>query len=308
MAQGAHDRVTSSFYTGRLEDTVAAFGALEASYRVDDHPLHTQMYGKDPFATGLGHTAMALALMGRTDEALRRARQAVEHTGVFVHPFSHVWALTILAIVHELRDEPAEMAPIAAEMVALCEQHGFPWIAQALAWRGWSRAHAGEVAEGIADIEQGLAIWDLTGSRIMVSFLRAIFVDALLLADDAPRARDVVEAGLADAGAIGEAAWEPLLLKARGDVAAAGGDGPGADGRAEAARWYRAAVERSLELGADLVAVRALLGLTDLGAINEDERGRALVLVESLPELAGLAAFAGAAARLGPAVEQEVAT
>ena len=118
QAEGAHDRVTSSFYTGRLADTVAGWDAVEASYRDKDHPLHTQMYGKDPYATELGHTAMALALMGRSDEALRRAREALDHTTDFVHPFSNVWAMTILAIVHELRDEPAEMGPIADEMVA----------------------------------------------------------------------------------------------------------------------------------------------------------------------------------------------
>jgi class 3 adenylate cyclase/predicted ATPase len=300
QAEGAHDRVTSSFYTGRLADSVAGWEAVEASYRDEDHPVHTQMYGKDPYATALGHTAMALALMGRSDEGLRRARQALDHTAEFIHPFSNVWAMTILAIVHELRDEPAEMAPIADAMVALCEQHGFPWIAQALAWRGWARARAGEVSEGIADIEQGLAIWEMTGSRIMTTHLRAILADALLLAGDAERARGLVDTGLADARATGEAAWEPMLLKARGDVAGAEGDGP------EAARWYRVAVERSLELDAGLVAVRALLGLADLGVIERVECELALSLLESLPELAGLASFGGAAGRFAPLGELSV--
>jgi class 3 adenylate cyclase/tetratricopeptide (TPR) repeat protein len=293
-AEGAHDRVTSSFYTGRLADTVAGWGAVEASYRDEDHLLHTQMYGKDPFATGLGHAAMALALMGRTDEALRWARRAVDHTRSYVHPFSYVWSLTILAIVHELRDEPAEMAPIADEMVALCEQHGFPWIAQALAWRGWARARAGEVGEGVADIQQGLAIWEMTGSRIMTTHLRAILAEALLLASDPTGAAEQIETGLAAAHTTGEAAWEPMLLRARGDAAAAAGD------VAEAARSYRAAVARSRELGAELVALRALLGLADIEAITRDECDLALSLVESLPEAAGLAALGGAASRFAP--------
>ncbi len=155
----------------RLGELAAARRHLEQGITLYDpekhHPDRADafLYGQDPLVVCLSWASWALWYLGYPGQALESSRKALALAHELAHPFSLAFALQFAAVLHRLRRE-ADVAQERAEAaIALASEQGFPyWAAGGMFVRGWALAERGEVEEGIAQMQQGIAAWRAAGA------------------------------------------------------------------------------------------------------------------------------------------------
>lgn len=188
------DHGNTLFYLGRIDESIAELETCLALYVPEKHHGHVLFYGKDPGAVAMVHLAAGHAVSGRLDKARAAAAAAVANTEAWPHPFSNLWALCGQAAVSDIAGDFEAVVKTAGLVVERAKAQGFPnWLAQGLCYLGHATARTGNAAEGIAQLRQGIAIWEATGSALMQPFLRYLLADALRVAGDLPAARAEVE-------------------------------------------------------------------------------------------------------------------
>ncbi|MBI3796344.1 MAG: AAA family ATPase [Deltaproteobacteria bacterium] len=133
--------------------------------RQHHHALAFLYGGYDPGVICLGYAAGTLWHLGYPDQALKRVHEAFTLAQELSHPNSLVYALGWAAIVHRYRREGQAAQKWAEAVIALSTERGFPYfLAEGTIWRGSALAEQGQREEGIAQIRQGLAAYQATGS------------------------------------------------------------------------------------------------------------------------------------------------
>ncbi|HYJ78152.1 MAG TPA: AAA family ATPase [Longimicrobiaceae bacterium] len=185
--------------TGSLDD---ARDYLERALELYDPARHFSMahaLGQDIGVVAWSYSSFVHIALGAADDALRRARRAIELARELDHPHSLAFALTFTSAIHFFRREPAAALEVAQEMEELAERENFPhWRMDVPPTRAWALAALGRTDEA--------AEW-----------VDGIDVDAMLAAMGVGptlyRVRVVAESYL-DAGRPEQAA--PLLARLRG--------------------------------------------------------------------------------------------
>ena len=143
-----------------------------ALYDPQQHRAHVFHYGNDSGVGCRAFGAEALWVLGYPDQALRRLDEALTWAQELAHPFNLVFALIHAAWFHQFRREPHRAQERTEAGLALAREHGFmQFLAEALMLRGWALAEQGQVAEGLAQIRQGMADFGATGAQIRPSAL-----------------------------------------------------------------------------------------------------------------------------------------
>lgn len=175
LAQNVHDRYLLSvahlalgctvFWRGEV---IAARPLLEqaiALYDPQQHPRPT-VNTADPRVDGLSYGAWTLWCLGYPDRALEQSQEAVGLATRLSHPFSLAYALGIAAWFHAVRREERLARERAEAVMTLSAEQGFPyWLAFGTVVRGWALAEQGQVEDGIAQVQQGLAAFRAMGTE-----------------------------------------------------------------------------------------------------------------------------------------------
>jgi adenylate cyclase len=221
-----------------------------------DRP-HLVTHGQDPSVFALSYLAYTLWFLGYPDEALARVEAAVEIARRKAHAFSHVSALTFLTRVRHCRRDLAEAGDVAREVIAASRTHGFAYYeAQGLIHLGWARVMASGEESGYAQLFEGCAALELTGT---IFGLRGALVQ---LAEACRRVGRLAEARAAldkaEEGKSGRAAeyWDAEVARVRAELADDASDA----GFEAAAGWYRSALDTARRQGARSLELRAALG------------------------------------------------
>src|SRR5882724_3622744 len=131
-----------------------------ALYDPQQHRTQAFRYGNDPGVCCRSFAALALWVLGYSDQALQRSEEALEWAQELAHPFSLGFALNHAAYVHQFRREGALTQARAEATIALATEQGFAlWLALGPIVRGWALAEQGQAMEGLAQLHQGLAAW-----------------------------------------------------------------------------------------------------------------------------------------------------
>ena len=116
---------------------------------------------------GLTRLAWALWFLGYPDQAVACIEAALACARESAYPYSLATTLGYAGTLHQLRREPQVVAQYAEELTALSTEHGFPqWMARARLLQGWLLVRQGQGAEGIAQLQQGIAAWRATGAEV----------------------------------------------------------------------------------------------------------------------------------------------
>jgi predicted ATPase len=109
--------------------------------------------------------AQALWALGYPDQARQWSAEALAWAEALAHPFNMVFVLTGAARLHRFLREPHQVRARADAAIVLAQEQGFAqFLVQASIQRGGALAEQGQVAEGLAQIRQGLTAWQATGS------------------------------------------------------------------------------------------------------------------------------------------------
>jgi class 3 adenylate cyclase len=205
----------------------------------DDRAIEMVSLGQHPGVA----CAMCLSFidMNLGDAAASRAWQeeAVAIAQRLQSPFQLASALGWSTLLHYQRGDDAAFRRAAEAAAQVAETHQFPlWVAVMRVYRGLIQVRDGEVVDGLAQMNSGLAMVDQV--RLGLLRLRCLLAlaEANLLAgrcDDALAALLQAEAEL-PIGA--EHWWEPEVMRLRGDVLVQRA-GPG-DAEAAVAAWQAA--------------------------------------------------------------------
>ena len=151
-----------------LGEFIAARALLEQCHGLGD-PAHRATYAalaaEDPHAAVLAWLGVVLTHLGyieqgraRTNEAISEARRLQQ---VYTLSFVLLWA----GWMETVTNSAIEVQRHAEELIAISDEHGFPWmLATGLMQYGWSSGALGEPEEGSSDLKKGLAMCRAIGA------------------------------------------------------------------------------------------------------------------------------------------------
>jgi DNA-binding SARP family transcriptional activator len=257
-----------------LEHADRGVALFDAGLEDGTYATFTGTFGDNAVVGCHDWAGLALWFIGRPDEALARARHALELAQDPARRYSLAQAETQLASIHQCRAEPEETRRWAQRAMDTAAEAGYRFReATAQILRGWARARLGEGDAGIDDLVSGLAASRATGALIHDPLHLGMLADAYVVLGEPDAALRAIDEGL-DLALRGRSAFYlPELHRLRA-VALAGSGAPPADVEeafAAALEIARRDQSRSLEL-------RATVGLARFWAASgRAAEGRAMV-------------------------------
>ena len=259
-----------SLYAGEFEAALDHLDRGSEPNGPDDHdPTRSPAFRLvPPVVTCAINAAWTLWLLGYPDRAVARAREALSLARSLDHPFGLSYACHLAAMLHGWRGEHPTAQQLEEEALVHDTEHGFGLpLTVGIVQRGWLLAERGQRDEGLAQMQEGLAMHREIGAEVLTPAFMALVAQVNLRLDRPAEGLAALTDALTVAQQSGQHYWEAELHRLTGVLTLQAG--PGAADAAEAhflraleiARRQRA---RSLELRA----------ATSLGRLWAD-RGRA---------------------------------
>jgi tetratricopeptide (TPR) repeat protein len=228
----------------------AAFGA-HACGHLDDAASHYQeamLHAKrakaggfvgplDPWTVSATQLACVLQLLGRSAEAVPLAQEGLRRAREVQNLFSLGHAESVMGWLHQYRREPGSVRTHAEAAIVLADEHGFPeWMAWGIFHRGWARAELGEVEQGVAEMEEGIAGFDRLGGVPRKQFAIAMMAHGYQRLGRHDEALAIFDQALAHVERSGEMLDTAEILRLKGELVVA-------RDHLLAERCFRAAIE-----------------------------------------------------------------
>ena len=249
-----------SYYMGEIVSARSHIEERLALYDPRQHQTLVTLYGVDPKVLGLAYLALILWFLGYPAQALARCREALDYARQVSHPFSLGYALAYTTVLYYFRREWQAVRAHAEEGMALSAEQGFAlFSAGGTIWQGWILARQGLPEEGIAQIRQGLAVWQAIGTRLLQPFLLGLLAEARGIAGQAGEGLTALTEALAQVETTGERVWEAELYRLKGELLLG-------EGKAEAeseASFYQA-IEIARQQNTKSLELRATMSLCRL--------------------------------------------
>lgn len=129
------------FWLARFAEAQAHFEAAAGLVELFPHREAVLRLGEDPVVTSLAFLGWVHWFRGRPQAAVAASEEALALGRRHGHPHSLSFALTLAAVLHRLRDDPARVAALAQELLALAEARGLAlWAATGTLVKGWALA------------------------------------------------------------------------------------------------------------------------------------------------------------------------
>jgi predicted ATPase/class 3 adenylate cyclase len=244
-----------------LGDVATGMEHLERALALFDP--HRQLEGSLRFGTSPGvaaHTTSALLewLRGSPDRSAELAARAVDIAQELNHPFSTAYALFHVSVLDLWRRNLALVHERAGRVLEVAEEHGYQiWKAVALMLRGAAAAGLDRPAEGIEEMERGVALYQgLTTPAVFWPLVLSIRARGFALAGRPADALRLIDEAVAGAGA--EALIYPEFGVMRGELLIA------LDDAESAALELRNAFDNAARLGLRMPQLRAATVLARL--------------------------------------------
>ena len=225
LLQAHHALWATSFWFGQLALARAHSEHGIALYDSQRHHSLAFLYGgHDPGVCCRDFGALALWLLGYPDQALKRSHDALTLAQELSHPLSLAEVLGYAAWLHEFRREREAVRERAEALLALSNEHGFPyWLTQGTILRGWALAEQGQmVEEGIAQMRQGLFAYRTTGAELARPHYLALLAKIYGKVQQAEEGLTVLSEALAWAHKNGGWYYEAELHRLKGERCQAG--------------------------------------------------------------------------------------
>ena len=224
----AHSALGSTLnYLGEFAAAQAHLVQGIALYDLQQHRAHAFRYGHDPGVICHSYAALTLWWLGYPEQALQQSHEAVALARELAHPFSLGIALVFAAWLHQFRRGGHLTQEWAEATIALAAEQGFTvLLAQGTIFRGWALAEryaepgtgSGQREEGIAQMQQGLAVWRATGAKVFRPYGLAMLAEACAQVGQIENGLTLLAEALAVANDTGERRWEAELHRLEGEL------------------------------------------------------------------------------------------
>lgn len=151
-------------YLGELVSAVQHLEQGIALYNPRERRSLTFNAGTDPGVMCISRAGWTLWMLGYPEQALKRVHEALTLAQELSHPYSLAFALHYVAVLHQSRREVQLTQKWAEATIKLSSEQGFAYyLGAGMCMRGWALAEQGTAEEGIAQLHQGLTIWQGMG-------------------------------------------------------------------------------------------------------------------------------------------------
>jgi DNA-binding NtrC family response regulator/predicted ATPase/class 3 adenylate cyclase len=189
-----------------------------AIYDPHQHRALAFVYGvSDPGVRCLAISAHVLVLLGYPDQALKRSHAAFTLAQELAYPFSLGYALNIATLLHQFRREAALTQERAEALLSLSREQGFVfWLTVGTILRGWALAAQGQVAEGVAQMREGLAARRVTGIEVTETYFLALLAEGYGRSEQPEEGLKLLAEALAAVDQSGVRFYEAELYRLKG--------------------------------------------------------------------------------------------
>jgi predicted ATPase len=231
----------------------------------------------------LSWVASALWHLGYPDQALKRSQEALALAVGLSHPFSLAYALFWAAEIHRHRREVALARKRVEEVITVSAEQGFPfWLTVGTIEWGWVLAEQGQVPEGIAQMQQGLAAYQATGSELERTRFLALLAEAHAAGGQGEDGLRVLTEALDVVDRRGERDSEAELYRIKGELTLKQSvvQGPESEVQKEAEACFLKAIEVARKQQAKSLELRAVMSLSRLWQQQGKKEEARLMLAE----------------------------
>jgi len=228
------------------------------------------VYGQDSGVVCRSHAAWALWFLGRPDQARTRNEQALTlargptDPPLRPHPYSLAIALDFAAWLHQLSGERQKTQEFAREAIALSVENEFVfWILMGTILQGWALTEGDKIADGVAQMSQGLATYQATGAEIMRPYYLALLAEVSGKEGRVEEGLSLLGEALGAVGKSRECWWEAELHRLKGELtlARSGLQTPEPHYQQEAEECFRRALAIASRQSAQSLELRASISL-----------------------------------------------
>jgi predicted ATPase len=189
--------------------------------------------------------------------------------GSWPNPFSLAFGLQFVAQLHHYRREYLVARELATEVMAVAAEQGFPlWSGMGTIIRGWALAKEGRGVEGLAQIRQGIAEWQVTGFELEWPHFLALLAEAHETVDQPREGLELLAEARAAADKTGEGFWDAEMYRLQGElslqVAAMETGHTGEERRVPPEESFLKAIEIARRQQAKSLELRATMSLSQL--------------------------------------------
>ena len=257
ILQAHHCQWATLYMLGEHEECCRHIAAGIAIYNPELHRSHPTLYGgHDAKVCALGEQALSCWFLGRLDESLMHADQALEWARSLAHVGSQAHAMDYAVAVHQLRRDPAEVAQRAHKLIRFAsEQHLPEHRAKGAIFLGWAHALLGDPEGGLEQIRTAMTWLRVHGSPEDFPLYYEMFAEVCGCVGRHAEGLDAVSDGFYHAELGRLVYWNAELHRRRGELLLAAGR------RSAAAAAFGDAIAEARRQRVRVLEVRALASL-----------------------------------------------
>jgi class 3 adenylate cyclase len=149
----------SIFLKGDAQSSLLYWDKISKLYDRDKHHSLAFVYGQDVNVLSMAYQSLALWHLGKEDDAVLSAKDALLAAEELNHPNTTCIALYWGAITNTLLDRPEIVITLCERLIKLCETLNIPlWLSVGNVLLGWAYCRTGNTA-GVDRIEEGLSAY-----------------------------------------------------------------------------------------------------------------------------------------------------
>jgi DNA-binding winged helix-turn-helix (wHTH) protein/tetratricopeptide (TPR) repeat protein len=179
MMEAHRARGSTLLEMGRCSEALEHVDRASHLYSVNPYPP-TLISGRDCKVLSECSAGKALWALGFPDAAMRRMRIGLDFARQIAHPQSLAYAAHFSTQLHQFRGEPLLAQERAKEGIRIAEEYYLElWVAFGKVALGWADAELGDVEQGIEQMQQGLAAYEATETKIFYPTFLCSLADQL---------------------------------------------------------------------------------------------------------------------------------
>jgi predicted ATPase len=208
------------FYCGDFAGAHDHFQKTVDLYEQARHADFANRFGHDPRAAAEAFDAVALWVLGRVDEASRRADRALADAESAAHAPTMGYALTFAALLGLLQRDPEAVATYSQALVDIVSRYDLPamWVGCTAFLQGWQSRFVGQAEGRLAKMRKGIETVRERGLVWFLPSLAAALAEAEASAGETDAGLGRLHDALAGLEAIENRWYEAEMHRIRGEI------------------------------------------------------------------------------------------
>lgn len=212
------------FHLGKLEESLKYMTLAKDAFDGSTASVLALFAGPDVSVFCQSYLAHLAWHRGDPDDADGDATQAIAAANRIRDPFSQAIALDYAALLQAFRGDSRACLERGREAVELCKRHEFAYyLAMGNLVTGWAAAAEGSVAEGLAQLREGMDVLRAVGAELRLPYYFALLGETLGRAGKTGEALAAISTGFAFAIKNGEQWAVAELHRVQGQLLAGEG-------------------------------------------------------------------------------------